>query len=141
MCLQVVVLIDDYDTPLNEAKSDAVRRELQKLYIDFFTVLKAMGSDIRMAYVTGVNWVALSDMYGGANHLADLTDSSEYTTLCDTTEAELRALAAHYSPGVDYTSAQLIDLKKKVLRRIQLGPLQRQRLQSHRLVLTNQSPC
>ena len=136
-----MILIDEYDTPLNKAKSDADRDELQKLYMTFFRVVKAMGSDIQLTYVTGVNRVGLTDIYGGANHLADLTDSSEYTTLCDTTEAELRALAAHYSPGVDYTSAQLIDLKKKVLRRIQLGPLQRQRLQSHRLVLTNQSPC
>ena len=113
VCIQVVVLIDNYDTPMNEAVSDAARSELQKLYIDFFTIIKSMDAYIRLTYVTGVNKVALCDMYGGASHLIDLTNDPEYTTLCGATDSELRALAAHYSPGVDYTSAQLDDLKKK----------------------------
>ena len=78
--LQVVVLIDEYDTPMNKAKT-AARDELQDLYIAFFTVLRSKRASIRMTYVTGATLVGLSDMYGGASHLADLTDDPAYRTL------------------------------------------------------------
>ena len=107
MYLQVVVLIDNYDTPLNKAESDADRGELLRVYVDYFTILKSKLTDIRLAYVTGAK------SYGGIDGFADISTDAEYTTLCDTTEAELRALAAHYNPGINYTSAQLLNLKKK----------------------------
>ena len=109
---QVVVLIDEYDTPLNKAKTDADRDELQKLYMSFFTVLKAMGSDIRLTYVTGIKWVGLTGTYGGANHIFDLTYDPEYMTLCGATEAEMQGMAAHYSPGTPLSSTDVEELQQ-----------------------------
>ena len=112
MCIQVVVLIDEYDTPMNEAKTDTDRNELQDLYIDFFTVLKSRSADIRLTYVTGIKWVGLTDIYGGANHLADLTYEPEYMTLCGATEAEVQGMAAHYSPGTPLSSTEVNELQQ-----------------------------
>ena len=111
-CLQVVVLIDEYDTPLNEAKTDTDRDKLQDLYMSFFTVLKSRSADILLTYVTGVNRVGLTGIYGGANHLADLTDDPEYRTLSWGIEENIRALEAHFTPGIDNTTAQPIGRKK-----------------------------
>ena len=111
-CPQVVVLIDEYDTPLNKAKTDADRDELQKLYISFFTVLKGRSADIRLTYVTGIKWVGLTGIYGGANHLADLTYEPEYMALCGATEAEVQGMAAHYSPHTPLSSTEVEELQQ-----------------------------
>jgi hypothetical protein len=61
--LQVVILIDEYDTPLNEAKSAAARSELIEMYAAFFRVIKSMGSSIRLAYVTGITSYGMAGIY------------------------------------------------------------------------------
>ena len=85
---KVVVLIDEYDTPLNERPSDDVSKGILKVYEEFFTELKALDDKICFAYVTGITSYAMAGIYSGANNFLDLTHSSTFESMCAFTEEE-----------------------------------------------------
>ena len=88
---KVVVLIDEYDAPLNERASDDVSKGILKVYQDFFTELKVLDKHIGFAYVTGITSYAMAGIYLGANNFLDLTHSGTFESMCAFTEEEFRA--------------------------------------------------
>ena len=89
---KVVVLIDEYDTPLNERANDDVFQDILSQYQIFFTELKALEENIRFAYVTGITSCAMSGFYSGANNFLDWTHSSTFESMCAFTEEEVQAV-------------------------------------------------
>ena len=101
-----MVLIDEYDRPLNKAKSTTIRSELIDLYQPFFKVIKSMSNDIRLAYVTGIK------SYGSANTFDDITYDPDFMTLYGSTEEEVYNMAVHYSPYTLLLSTEVDELKQ-----------------------------
>lgn len=86
---RLVVLVDEYDAPLNEASDnaeiyEAVRCELSS----FFDVLKKHSSKFRLLFITGI--CRHSDFFSGADFVRDISMDQKYGALLGYTRAEIR---------------------------------------------------
>jgi len=86
---KVVILIDEYDAPLNERANDEISKEITKVYSLFFTKIKSLESSITFAYVTGITSHPLADIHSGANNFLDKSYSAEFESMCAITTDEL----------------------------------------------------
>ncbi len=87
---QVVILIDEYDAPLQAAldKPELMVQYQSKLR-DIYLCLKNNDEYIRFAFLTGITAWGKVGVFSALNNLEDITFSNEYATLCGITEAEL----------------------------------------------------
>ena len=96
---KVVILIDEYDSPLSSAID---RPELFGLYREqlhgFYSVLKAMEDHIQFCMLTGVTKFGKVSVFSGLNNLKDISFSNAYAGICGITEAELHGCLL---PGVE----------------------------------------
>ena len=71
---QFVVLVDEYDVPLQGFLHDRVMiRRVRKLLHDFYVQLKARSGDIRFLMITGVTKLTKLSLFSGLNNPTDLT--------------------------------------------------------------------
>ena len=86
---QVVVLVDEYDTPMldtfGEEPFDSVRKEIRNLY----TPIKALGGMIRFVFLTGISKFSQLSIFSELNNLNTITTDDEYASICGITEEEL----------------------------------------------------
>ena len=112
----VVVLIDEYDTPITEnieypAAFDDIREAMRA----FYGVLKDKRTLTQCTFVTGITRFAKASFFSGANHFKDISLASEFNSLLGFTDQELRdtpALAADLkrcAGNIGYSSARLRD--------------------------------
>lgn len=89
---QVVVLIDEYDKPLQQNIGKS-RRDRQNRFREtlkgFYGVLKTCDPYIRFAFLTGVTKFGKVSVFSDLNNLRDLTMEPEYNSICGITETEL----------------------------------------------------
>jgi hypothetical protein len=88
---QVVILIDEYETPQLEVlmmpeKLEEVRNYMQ----NFYSRIKSNEQYIRFAFLTGISNYSQMSMFGGLNNLVNITDSDEYASICGITLPELK---------------------------------------------------
>lgn len=95
---KVVVLIDEYDSPLTSAIDNP---ELQEIYQTglhgFYSVLKKAEKHLHFCFITGVTRYGKVSVFSGLNNLEDLTFNDEFAGLCGVTEEELHRF---YEEGV-----------------------------------------
>lgn len=95
---KVVILIDEYDSPLSAAID---RPELFSLYRDqlhgFYSVIKAMEEHIQFCMLTGVTKFGKISVFSGLNNLKDISFSNQYAGICGITEEELHKC---FLPGI-----------------------------------------
>lgn len=94
---RLVVLIDEYDAPLNETLDNAelfesVRSELFSL----FDVLKKHSSKFRFLFITGICKYKNLGLFSGANFVKDISMDPKYGTLLGYTVAELKQFLLPY---------------------------------------------
>ncbi len=95
--LQVVVLIDEYDMPLQGYLSDPENFErVRKMMHDFYVRLKSYSGNIRFLILTGVTKLAKLSIFSGLNNLTDLTMSADYAGLLGYTHDELKEFFAEH---------------------------------------------
>ncbi len=95
--LQVVVLIDEYDIPLQGyLKNPEKFEEVRKLMHDFYLRLKTYSGNIRFLMLTGVTKLAKLSIFSGLNNLTDLTMRAEYAGLLGYTHDELKEFFAEH---------------------------------------------
>ncbi len=95
--LQVVVLIDEYDMPLQGYLNDPENFErVRKMMHDFYVRLKSYSGKIRFLMLTGVTKLAKLSIFSGLNNLTDLTMSADYAGLLGYTHDELKAFFAEH---------------------------------------------
>ena len=88
---KVVVLIDEYDAPLNnnidkdEEFLAAVRSELRS----FFGPMKSCEKDIRFAFLTGITRYSQLGIFSELNNLKNISMLPEYAGVCGITQEEL----------------------------------------------------
>ena len=87
-----VVLIDEYDVPLQGFLGDAKAiRKVRKTMHDFYVQLKDHVEDIRFQMITGVTKLTKLSLFSGLNNPTDLTmDSPECAGLLGYTPEEIR---------------------------------------------------
>lgn len=87
----VVVLIDEYDSPLvNHLHNPDLVLCLREILREFYRVTKFMDEYLKFVFVTGVTNFAKANMFSGLNHLHNITLNSSYATLCGYTEDEVK---------------------------------------------------
>ncbi len=95
--LQVVVLVDEYDMPLQGCLKDPERLDrVRKVMHDFYVRLKEHSGNIRFMMMTGVSKFAKLSVFSGLNNPTDLTMSADYAGLLGYTHDELRAFFAEH---------------------------------------------
>ncbi len=95
---KTVILIDEYDFPLNNNSFDVdFRRQLILELKEFFTVLKGLSSFCRFIILCGITRNTLTDEYSCLNFLTDISMKTEYSELLGYTDEEIRT---YFSPYV-----------------------------------------
>ena len=90
---QFVVLVDEYDVPLQGFLGDrAALVRVREMMHDFYIQLKNNAANIRFLMLTGVTKLTKVSVFSGLNHLTDLTmKRKEYATLLGYTPKEIAA--------------------------------------------------
>lgn len=100
----VVVLIDEYDTPLSDTIDN---KELQDVYRGqlhgFYSVLKKVDRYIKFCMLTGVTKFGKVSVFSGLNNLTDITFDDRYAAICGITEEELHE---YFASGVAKLAAK-----------------------------------
>jgi hypothetical protein len=124
--VEVVVLIDEYDSPIQSVITDPKRAEENRSVLhSFYNQLKALSDrgKIRFLFVTGVTKFAKASFFSVFNQCYDLTLNSAYAGVCGFTVAEFEERLAGYLPGIlehnkslDFVSAKttLAEFKRRV---------------------------
>ena len=88
---QVVVLIDEYDSPMLDSNhNDEVQKEIRNIMRDFFSPLKAQGQYLRFLLLTGISKFSQMSIFCELNNLQNISMRDDYSAICGITEQELR---------------------------------------------------
>ncbi|CAM3951762.1 ATP-binding protein [Vreelandella rituensis] len=99
---RVVVLIDEYDTPiLDNITEPDVARELREGLKNLYSVLKDADPHLQFCLLTGVSKFSKVSLFSGLNNLRDITLSQDYTTICGYTDVDLDSVFAPELTGLD----------------------------------------
>ena len=87
----VVILIDEYDSPIistmhDPERSEAHRQLLKSIYVN----IKDLDQYIRFTMLTGVSRFSKMTIFSGLNNLEDISLNRSFATLCGITEKELK---------------------------------------------------
>ncbi|MDR0940152.1 MAG: ATP-binding protein [Mediterranea sp.] len=116
---RVVILIDEYDSPLLDSTDDPkLRLALRKIAREFFSPLKFNTKIIRFLFITGITKFTQMSIFSELNSLDDISMWQEYSSLCGITENELihdfkqdiEALAANNDETYEQAVAHLARL-------------------------------
>ena len=87
---KVVVIIDEYDVPLNDNLFNTQKfDENRDILRDFYKTLKANDVKIEKVFITGVSKYGRVSLFSGPNNISDISFKEEYTQLCGITQTEL----------------------------------------------------
>jgi hypothetical protein len=97
----VVILIDEYDTPVLQNLNNPELNEIKSVLRGFYKVIKANEEFIRFTFITGISKFthvgALVGMGSALNHLEDITLDSAYAAVVGYTEQEIRT---HFATSI-----------------------------------------
>ncbi len=93
---KVVVLIDEYDSPLtNNINSDRIE-EIRSVIKGFYSVIKSHDAYIRFCFITGVTKFSKVSIFSAMNNLMDISVMDEYSAALGYTQEELETYFAEY---------------------------------------------
>lgn len=88
---QVVVLIDEYDSPIVDAYGNhELETANRKTLHDFYRVMKANTDYLKFVFFTGVGKLGQINIFSGLNNILDLSLSLEYSAICGISTQELK---------------------------------------------------
>lgn len=95
----VVILIDEYDSPLTAVLDNPELHEVfrQQLYA-FYSVLKKAEPYIKFCFMTGVTRYGKLSVFSGLNNMEDISFLDDYAGICGVTEKELQTF---YHTGIE----------------------------------------
>jgi hypothetical protein len=102
---EVVVLIDEYDSPYVEffnepEKAEEIRRAMRKYYMH----LKANGQYLRFVFITGVSKFGKMGVFSTLNNLRDISLIPKYGAMCGLTHEELKY---YFKPFIEKAAGEL----------------------------------
>ena len=113
---QVVILIDEYDSPIVDAHDNpeleaANRRTLH----DFYRVMKANEDYLKFVFLTGVGKIGQISVFSGLNNLKDISLHPDYSAICGITEREL---VDNFREGIEELGEDMGISPDKALRKL-----------------------
>ncbi|MBR4985579.1 MAG: ATP-binding protein [Proteobacteria bacterium] len=116
---RVVILIDEYDTPLLDCMMDkpildAMRKKLQT----FYGILKQNTDDLRFVFITGITQFSQLSIFSAMSNLVRIGMKDEYASICGITKDELTTTLTPYIKNMAQTlhiseASVLARLRKK----------------------------
>jgi hypothetical protein len=101
---KVVVLIDEYDSPLmNQIHHPETAMENREVLKQFYGILKVQNAKLRFVLLTGVSKFSKVSVFSGLNNLRDISLQPKYAALLGYTQQEL----------TDYFKQEIDSLAKK----------------------------
>lgn len=96
---QVVVLVDEYDTPFLSVVDDPdLLEEFRQIMREFFVSLKACDDHLDFVFLTGITKFSQLSIFSELNNLVDISMNPQFAALCGITQQELEERLA---PGVE----------------------------------------
>ncbi|MDR1621436.1 MAG: AAA family ATPase, partial [Synergistaceae bacterium] len=87
---QVVLLIDEYDSPILQHVFDPPKvEEIREILKDFYIRIKAADESLRFIFLTGISKFSKMGVFSALNNLFDISMAKRYTTMLGYTEEEL----------------------------------------------------
>lgn len=87
--LQVVILIDEYDSPLQHSWKTPQHEACRDIYREAFSVLKAQDKYEKFVFITGITKFTQISLFSVLNNLSNISFNPEYAALCGITKEEL----------------------------------------------------
>lgn len=92
----IVLLIDEYDSPLTLAGSAEEAEMLRGIMQNFYDLIKTYSSRFRLVFITGITRYRDTSLFGMGNFIRDMSQSPRFAAVCGYTRAELtHYFAAH----------------------------------------------
>ncbi len=95
---KVVVLIDEYDSPLMHSWKTPEHEACTATYREVFAILKADDEYERFVFITGVTKLTQISLFSALNNLANISFYPEYAAICGITEEEI---TENFSPEME----------------------------------------
>ena len=87
--LRVVILIDEYDSPLQHSWKTPEHEKCTEVYREVFAILKADDEYERLVFITGITKFTQISLFSVLNNLTNISFLPEYATICGITEQEI----------------------------------------------------
>lgn len=87
--VQIAILVDEYDAPLQHSYKTDRHEKCRNLYRDFFTGLKDYGYCIKCVFLTGITKFTQISLFSVLNTLTNISFYNSYATVCGLTTEEL----------------------------------------------------
>lgn len=88
--LQVAVLIDEYDAPLQHSWHTTEHDPCTEVYREVFAILKADDEYERFVFLTGITKFTQISLFSVLNNLTNISFLPEYAAICGITEQEIQ---------------------------------------------------
>ena len=87
--LQVAILIDEYDSPLQHSWKTPHHEVCTAIYREVFAILKADDRYEKFVFITGITKFTQISLFSVLNNLSNISFDSEYAALCGITKEEV----------------------------------------------------
>ena len=87
--LNVAILIDEYDSPLQHSWNTPEHDECTEVYREVFAILKADDEYQRFVFITGITKFTQISLFSVLNNLTNISFLPEYAAICGITEEEI----------------------------------------------------
>ena len=87
--LQVAILIDEYDSPLQHSWKTPYHEACTAVYREVFAILKADDKYEKFVFITGITKFTQISLFSVLNNLSNISFEPEYAALCGITKEEV----------------------------------------------------
>ena len=113
---QVVVLIDEYDSPLLDVlHEEANLPRLRKVMRNFYSPLKGCAPYLRYVFLTGITKFSQLSIFSELNNIQNISMLPEYAALCGISKEEL---LTQLSPDIDLFADKLGITRNEMIARL-----------------------
>lgn len=111
---QIVILIDEFDSPIIDAVSNEKKELAQSIrdeFNTFYKIIKSYNEKIRFLFMAGCTKLSGLNIFSSMNNLSDITRDPDYAGMFGYTEAELELCFDGYIK--DYLSREGMEYKTR----------------------------
>ncbi|MGN8651384.1 AAA family ATPase [Segatella copri] len=96
--MQVVILIDEYDSPLQHSWKTPQHEACTDVYREVFSVLKAQDKFEKFVFITGITKFTQISLFSVLNNLSNISFDAPYATICGISKQEV---ANNFMPEIE----------------------------------------
>ena len=96
--LQVAVLIDEYDSPLQHSWKTPQHEACTSIYREVFAVLKAQDKCEKFVFISGITKFTQISLFSVLNNLSNISFDAPYATICGISKQEV---AENFMPEIE----------------------------------------